>query len=465
MLLTDFLIVALFLVGVGLFRSPKGALYGNGVAALALLLAGLSVALQKNLFDLGWLALALVLGSTTGWWRAVRSNMAQIPALIAFQHGAGGMAAFIVSLVELIYRPDSAGTAAKASGLFGMVLGAATFSASMLASGRLSGWLGQKPVVWRRHHLLVVLTSLAAVGMAVAGASQTGGPRVAALAVALVLAALLGLVFAVRVGGADMPVLISFLNATSGLAAAASGLIVDNRLLVAAGAAVAASGLVLTMAMCQAMNRGLNQVLWGRDAGSAGSPTDQLPAAPTPVKEAEKDHWGSAVAACREARSVIIVPGYGIALADAHHEVARLARWFEEAGKDVQFAIHPVAGRMPGHMHVLLAEADVPYTKLCDMDQINGDFAGTDLAIIVGASDVVNPAATSLPGTPISGMPILEAHRARTVLVFNLDSRPGYSGVQNLLYEKPNALLLWGDAKENLARLVDRLGACAAATA
>lgn len=460
MLLVDFAIVALFLVGVALFRSPRWALYGNWVAALALLLAGLSVALRHKLFDVEWLVLALVLGSGIGWWRAVRSNMVQIAAMIAFQHGAGGMAAFIVSFVELVYRSGSGGSVAEISGIFGLGLGSATFSASMLASARLSGWLGQKPVVWRKHHLFAILIVLAVAAAAGFGAGQTDGPRVSAFAITLVLSALLGLVLAVRVGGADMPVLISFLNATSGLAAAGAGLIIDNRLLVAAGATVAASGSVLTSAMCQAMNRSLVQVLWGRGARSA-APLDDRPhdEAEMPAKAPVSDPWGQAVSACQQARSVIIVPGYGIALADAHQEAADLARWLEDAGKQVRFAVHPVAGRMPGHMHVLLAEAEVPYTQLCDMAQINGDFPETDLAIVVGASDVVNPAATSVPDTPISGMPILEAHYARSLLVFNLDSRPGYSGVPNLLYEKPNALLLWGDAKANLRRLIDQLRA------
>lgn len=261
-----------------------------------------------------------------------------------------------------------------------------------------------------------------------------------------------------------MPVLISFLNATAGLAAALSGLVIENRLLVATGAAVAASGSVLTLAMCKAMNRGLGQVLWPAGSGAVDtiSESEPPPEAATKPGGPVVGDWEHAVGSCREARSVIMTPGYGMALAQAQVEVAVLATLLEKQGKQVRFAIHPVAGRMPGHMHILLAEAEVSYTKLCDLEQINGDFPGTDLAIVIGASDVVNPAASSTAGTPISGMPILDAHRAGKVLVFNLDERPGYSGVNNLLYGQDNAILMWGDAKENLQLLIERLQAVAA---
>ncbi len=307
-----------------------------------------------------------------------------------------------------------------------------------------------------------------------AGLSGSRSVVASALVVLAVVSILLGMVFSIRIGGADMPVLISFLNATAGLAAALCGLVIQNRLLIACGATVAASGSILTHVMCAGMNRGLLSVFTGiqptraslgfpvsapgtAEAAIASREEETISTPAQPCGAVEQDPEAQGLAVVRAAQRIIIIPGYGMALAEAQFEVARLAEWLVEQGRSVRFGVHPLAGRMPGHMHVLLAEAEVDYERLCDLKDVNDDFRETDLAIVVGACDVVNPAAMEAADTLISGMPILRAHEARHVVVCNLDDKPGYSGVPNLLYQDPKAILLFGDAKATVRRLLDRL--------
>ncbi len=470
-LVVDLAIILILILGISQFRSPRGARRGNLLEALALVLAGIAVMYRARITDLSVVIPALLVGATAGWVVAVRVSMVQIPAMVAFQHGAGGIAATLVSIVELTRvgggPPSAVGVA---SGLSGLIIGAATFSGSMIASGKLSGRLRQTPTLLPAHTAVFFALAGATIILA-AFAGLTGRQESRALLMLLVLASVtMGIVFAIRVGGADMPVLISFLNATAGLAAAMCGVTIENRLLIACGATVAASGSILTHVMCRAMSRSLFAVCTGIQPKSAeAKPNRRVPAAPDgsppphPGHEdlrpqAQRDPLARAVEAARAARSVIIVPGYGMALAEAQFEVARLSRTLESMGKPVRFAVHPVAGRMPGHMHVLLAEAEVDYDKLYELDRINPDFKDTDLVIVVGACDVVNPAAIEAEGTPISGMPILMAHEAGCVVVCNLDEKPGYSGVANPLYQNPKTILLLGDAKVNVQRFVEGLG-------
>jgi NAD(P) transhydrogenase subunit beta len=303
---------------------------------------------------------------------------------------------------------------------------------------------------------LAVIVLIGSSAIAVSG----HGVLVVLLIMLIAISVVLGVVFAIRIGGADMPVLISFLNATAGLAAAFVGIAIQNRMLIACGATVAASGSILTYVMCKAMNRGLMNVFVGiKRAGVAKAPTSKLlsevktEAAPAEAAQAEGGIQ-SAARIARDAKSVIVIPGYGMALAHAQFKVVELMKVFEDMGKTVKFAIHPVAGRMPGHMNVLLAEADVPYDKLYEMDDINPEFPATDLVLIVGACDVVNPAAIRTDGTPISGMPILNAHEAKHVIICNLDEKPGYSGVENPLYEEERAILMFGNAADTLNDLI-----------
>lgn len=458
----DFVIIAILIVGIQQFRAPATARRGNLSAALALVCALAAVLWSNPVLDPAPVLLALALGGAVGTLVAVRVNMLQIPAMVAFQHGAGGVAAFVTSFVELTREPTEPLTVVQLSGILGIVIGAATFSGSMVASAKLANAMRQTPIVLFRHNAVlgVLAAALAALGLF---ALVAAGPLLLAASLALVLLAIvLGAAFAIRVGGADMPVLISFLNATAGLAASFCGILVENRLLVACGATVAASGSILTHVMCQAMNRSLFRVLVAADITRAAAaprpattpPPVAMPQTPEPDGLPPLER---AVEAIGQAQSVIIVPGYGMALGHAQSEVAEIAERLQRSGKTVRFAIHPIAGRMPGHMHVLLAEADVDSDLLYDLREINADFKTTDLVLIVGACDVVNPAAIDVVGTPISGMPILAAHEARQVVVCNLDLRPGYSGVENPLYTAPQTILLLGDAKATVNRLLQAL--------
>ena len=457
----DFLIIILLILGFFQFRNPKGARRGNFTAAFALFCAFGLVIYRHGSIDPGIVFTALLLGGTVGWFVAVRINMIQIPAMVAFQHGAGGIAAFLVSFLELTKAArEPLTTLSEVSGVLGLIIGTATFSGSMIAGGKLAGLINQKPVAFPFHSLLLAGTTLGILVVAVLSGQAGPQAQLFWLLTLLVLSVLLGILFSIRIGGADMPVLISFLNATAGLAAAFCGLIIQNRLLIACGATVAASGSILTHVMCLAMNRGLTRVFMGSVAKQRTAPREVLNMDNRPLTPHTGDGENGfeyALSAARISKTIVIIPGYGMALAQAQFQLVRLAHRLEELGKKVKFAIHPVAGRMPGHMNVLLAEAEVDYEKLVEMEAINPEFPSTDLALIVGACDVVNPAAISQEGTPISGMPILMAHEARVVVVCNMDGKPGYSGVKNPLYDMAKTITLFGDAKETLSRLLEAL--------
>ncbi len=462
-LLIDLAIVAAFLLGIRLFRELGLARWGNLVAALALACA-LGFTVARNPPGSPEILLSvLAAGSLVGWAVAMRVNMIQIPAMVALQNGAGGAAAFLVAFVELTRGGGTAATVAEAAGILGLVVGTVTAGGSAVAAGKLTGALRQTPIVLPGHAWLLWGGAAAALAVSVI-ALWAGGVAAGGLFSAIVLISLgVGVVFSIRIGGADMPVLISLLNALSGLAAALCGMVVENRLLIVCGATVSASGFILTAAMCRAMNRSLWSVVFEVSAVAPQSATAQAapsastalpPGADSPAAESPLVRGAEAA---RRAERIILIPGYGMALAHAQHETARLAERLRSMGKQVRFAVHPIAGRMPGHMHVLLAEAEVDPDVIFDLPEINGDFPDTDLAVIVGACDVVNPAAIHVKGTPIAGMPILAAHEARQVLVCNLDDRPGYSGVENPLYADPKTILLLGDAKASLQQLLDAL--------
>lgn len=463
-LLVDLVVIAIFIGGIAQFRAPRRARLGALITALAFG-AALALVVYRNTIGQLWLVgAAFAFGAVAGWIISERVTMTRIPALIALQNGAGGGASLLVSLVELSRASLPTDTIGTGFALAGVLVGGVALSGSVVAAAKLENRLKMRPAVRAVYNRAVVL---ALVGFAIAAAlalTITGFERPVAFVLTALAPLALGAVLALRVGGADMPVLISLLNAFSGLAAAFLGVATSNEMLIAAGAMVGSSGTILTLVMARAMNRSVGSILTGGGAAPAAAATSaQL--TPEPSSEAPEPRPAAAPAgagdALRQAKgalagatSVIIVPGYGMALAQAQHEVASLARKLSQAGKLVRFAVHPVAGRMPGHMHVLLAEADVDYDDLYEMDAINDDFATTDVAIVVGASDVVNPAAITAVDTPISGMPILRVHEADTVIVCNLDDRPGYSGVPNPLYTDPRSILLFGDAKETVASLI-----------
>ncbi len=462
-LVGELAVILILLLGIRRFSTPRAARSGNWMAAFALA-CGAGIALYGNpIREPATVVLALLAGGAIGGLVAMRVSMIQIPAMVAFQNGAGGCASFLTAFVEL--TRDGGGPAiAQFSGMLGIVIGAATFSGSMIASAKLAGMMRQTPVRLPKHDWIVA-GLLAGIGLVGLPAVMVAGPALLAASIGVVVLSLaLGAALAIRVGGADMPVLISFLNATSGLAAAFCGIVVRNHLLIACGATVAASGFILTYAMCQAMNRSLFRLLVAADspAPAAGPPLaggDDEPAPDASATESPRSEtpFLDAIEALRNAQTIIVIPGYGMALAHAQFEVAKLVERLQRAGKEVRLAIHPIAGRMPGHMHVLLAEAEIDPDMLFDLREINAEFKDTDLAVIVGACDVVNPAASSVSDTPISGMPILAAQDAKQVLVCNMDDRPGYSGVENPLYADPKTILMLGDAKATLERLREGL--------
>jgi NAD(P) transhydrogenase subunit beta len=463
-LIVDFVIIAILILGIWQFRSSRVARTGNFTAAFALLCAMAVVLYDHSVREPIIVGLALVVGSVVGWLIAMRINMIQIPAMVAFQHGAGGIAAFLTSFVELTRNRSDFVFVEQWSGILGIIIGAATFSGSMVASAKLAGKMRQTPTILPRHNAILAVNMIGLVAFGILAGSSAGTPLLYSSLALIGLSIFLGVIFSVRIGGADMPVLISFLNATAGLAASFCGIIIENRLLIACGATVAASGSILTHVMCKAMNRNLFKVLVATNVRSTPPPpqdspiqaSQPLPSIGEECREiVEQTCLDRAVNAATNANSVIIVPGYGMALAHAQFEVVRIANLLLARGKKVRFAIHPIAGRMPGHMHVLLAEAEADPDILFDLAEIDSQFQETDLVLIVGACDVVNPAAINIEGTPISGMPILSAHEANKILVCNLDDKPGYSGVHNPLYKNPKTILLLGNAKVKLSQLIE----------
>ncbi len=466
--LLDIAVILVLIAALWQFNAPRGAKRGNLTAALALACALLLVLARNQIFSPGIVVAAAVAGAAVGYGIALRVDMIQIPAMVAFQHGAGGVAAFLVSYVELVRGAGRMALLNEASGIVGLIIGAATFSGSMIASGKLANKIRQTPQVLPGHGWMLLSVAAACLVLGLFSMSAVASAALRHdLIVLVVLSVLLGVLFSLRIGGADMPVLISFLNATAGLAAAFCGVVIENRLLIACGATVAASGSILTHVMCKAMNRSVLQVFLLSAVKSApgvspgkrkeGLPeTSPVPPAPGPPPR-EEDSLERAIAAAKKAQTVIVIPGYGMAMARAQFEVVNFVKKLLAMGKEVKYAIHPVAGRMPGHMNVLLAEADVDYAMLYELEDVNPEFAQTDVVLVVGACDVVNPAAIQVEGTPISGMPILLAHHAKSVVVCNLDERPGYSGVQNPLYRKENTILLWGDAKKTIGQLTAQL--------
>jgi NAD(P) transhydrogenase subunit beta len=483
-LVLDFGLIFVLIVGIWLFQKPSTAKYGNLTAAAALACAMGLVIFRYGIMHPFVVVVCLVVAGGVGVWVARKITMIQIPAMVAFQNGAGGIAAFFLSIVELVRGAGQMGALNEMSGLLNLAVGSLTFSGSMVAAGKLAGLMKQTPTILKNHTRLVQVNLGIVILLMIIAFFLPKTVAVVFYLIIFVLSIVFGILFSVRVGGADMPVLISFLNATTGLAAALCGMIIENQLLIACGATVAASGSILTHMMCRAMNRSLYHVFIpekvpdkpvspGDDhvdepversffpEGSLPEPEKGMDAAIVESGQAPEksgsDPLETAAKMILKAKTVIVVPGYGMAVAQAQFQVKDLADLLESMGKSVSFAIHPVAGRMPGHMNVLLAEAGVDYDKLVEMDEVNPSFSQTDLCLVIGACDVVNPAAKETDGSPISGMPILDAHEAKQVICCNLDDRPGYSGVDNALYHNANTLMLLGNAKDTTARIIAAL--------
>lgn len=444
------LIITGFLLGIRLMQKPETALWGNRLGALCMLLA---ILYTIALFD-GWkntgfwviLAVGLIMGLALG--TAVK--MVQMPQMVALLNGFGGAASAAVAVAAAI----SAGSGASLLTwlMIGLALGVGvlTLSGSLVAAFKLSGLIAQQPVIVAGHRYLLYFFLAAGVAMIMLSPLLL----VNSIYPVLFLFAAYGILLTIRIGGADMPIIISLLNSLSGVAAAICGFAVENMILTGTGAIVGVAGLILTQIMCRAMNRSLPKVLAGflvRESSPDGAEgTDALAA-----KEAEAEKALDRLPrVLQEAKSVIIIPGYGMAVAQAQQQVRELIDKLEQKGKTVKLAIHPVAGRMPGHMNVLLAEVGISYEKLFEMEAINPEFDSTDLVIAIGACDVINPAANTAEGTVIYGMPILEASEAGQVVVCNLDQKPGYSGVDNTLYNSKKMIGLWGNAAETVPQII-----------
>jgi NAD(P) transhydrogenase subunit beta len=434
----------LIILGLKQLSSPRTAKYGNTVAGVGLGLAVLATFVLGVPANLGWILLALAIGSALGAWGARAVQMTDMPQMVALLNGLGGGAAALVSAAEFLSGADAW------SVLIGTLIGAVSFSGSLVAFGKLQGLVTEKAVTLPGGRAAHALTLLAALG---AGAWVIEGGGTPAYALFAVLALVFGVVLVVPLGGAHMPVVISILNSMTGLAAAATGFALGNVALLISGTIVGASGTLLTQLMCKAMNRSLGNVLFGGVGGDAPAAAGKA-VAKRPVRDLSIE---DAAVLLANVQSLIIVPGYGMAVAQAQHVTRELADLLASKGVDVKYAIHPVAGRMPGHMNVLLAEANVPYSQLYDLEQINADFERTDVALVVGANDVVNPAARHDKASPIYGMPILDADKARHVLLIKRSLNAGFAGIDNELYYDPKTTFVFGDAKKVLTQLVEEL--------
>ena len=457
------LLSLLVMVGIALMSKVRYASLGNSLSALAILAGIVFTLLTKEnngtpIITAWSLYPSLIIGTLIGGMFAMRVKMIQMPQLVALLNGLGGGASALVGILSVagIGETLEATAFSNFTGYLAIGIGLITLVGSLVAAGKLHRILPQKPQVWAFHSMATVLSLVVMAILILIGtfSQYEGMPIFWLIAGVSIFSALFGLYFSIRVGGADMPITISLLNSLSGVAGAIAGMAIGDVLLVAVGGIVGASGLLLTQIMCRAMNRSLLSILLGTKKKVA-TPAPSSVATPSPAAAPKVEVKKTPGEVLSTAKRVIIVPGYGMALAQAQHEVKHLADALRKGGAEVRFAIHPVAGRMPGHMNVLLAEANVPYDDLFEMEAINDDFAKVDAAIVIGANDVLNPAARNAEGTPIYGMPVLNVDQAPYVVICNYDLKPGYAGVENPLYTREEGVaLLTGDAKETVSALL-----------
>ena len=456
----------LFILGLKGLTRVRSAQRGNATSALAMLIAVVASLVEMGHFDLQWILLGLVVGGAIGAIAAIKVEMTGMPELVALFNGSGGAASALVAASFVwfnVVEKDSGSTTAAAVGAasaataaLSMFIGALTLSGSVVAYMKLARKISGSPILLPGRHVVNLLLLVGSIGFGLYTAFTVSDAASIALftLIVLVLSMVLGIMLVIPIGGADMPVVISLLNSYSGLAAAATGFVLQNNVLVISGALVGASGLILTQIMCVAMNRTLANVLFGgfgtADSTGGGGGDDEYGSVRSGGAE-------EAALVLENAESVVIVPGYGLAVAQAQHTVKEMANELEKRGTKVTYGIHPVAGRMPGHMNVLLAEADVPYEQLLEMDVINPEFSNTDVVIIVGANDVVNPAADKNPGSPIYGMPVLEVWHAASVIMIKRSLSPGFAGIKNELFEYDNTMMLFEDGKKAVQGIVTEL--------
>jgi len=433
---------AMFIYGLKLLGSADSARRGNMMSAIAMLLAIVSALLDQGIVEYQWILLGFVIGGATGGLVARQVKMTAMPEMVALFNGFGGLASLLVGAAALSTNPS---TFTLVSIVLSILIGGLTFTGSLIAYGKLSETLSSGAVIFGGQQIVNSFLVLGIFASATMFCLEPGNMQWLFLVVTLSL--LFGVMAVIPIGGADMPVVISLLNSYSGLAACAAGFAINNNILIVAGSLVGASGIILTQIMCKAMNRSLRNVLFS-GFGSASDSSSKVEGEIKPIS-VEDGYY-----VLEAASNVAIIPGYGMAVAQAQHVVKELSELLEKNGAEVNFGIHPVAGRMPGHMNVLLAEADVSYDQLLEMDDINPRMETVDVAIVIGANDVVNPAARDMESSPIYGMPIINVDQARTVFVLKRSMASGFAGIENPLFYKENTRMLFGDAKESIAGLV-----------
>ena len=455
----------LFILGIKKLSHPKTARDGNLLAALGMLVAIVSTLVAYQMIDYQMIIVGMIIGTIIGALFAQKVEMTQMPQMVAIFNGFGGSASALVAGADFISKYENIVTNSPIMigdvkidpvfyiliVMFSIFVGTLTFTGSFIAFGKLQGFISGQPIVFSGQQAMNALFAIALVGLGLYTV-QTPGEMNYFYGV-IIISAILGITLTIPIGGADMPVVISLLNSYSGVAAAATGFVLMNNGLIIAGALVGASGLILTNIMCKGMNRSLANVIFGavgleQDTGEPGS-----------QKQVTIKSYSTEEAAMifDAAEKVIVVPGYGLAVAQAQHAVREVAEFLEKKGKEVLYAIHPVAGRMPGHMNVLLAEANIPYEQLKDLDEINPEFEDCDVALVLGANDVVNPAARHDKTSPIFGMPILDVDKSRTVIINKRTMNTGFAGIQNELFGFDNSIMVFGDAKDMLQQLLKDL--------
>jgi len=448
----------LFIVSLNRLSSPKTARLGNRLAMAAMVLAALVTFFIDEIDgNYALIVIAMIIGAVIGYLPARRVQMTAMPQMVAIFNGMGGATAALIAVAEFL-GVDHISWGAALSIVLGAIIGSISATGSVVAYGKLQGLIPPNPVVFPNRQLIsgAVIGSTLLLGLA-ALLLQDGSSAKTLLILTFVVALVAGVILVLPIGGADMPVVIALLNSATGLAAALTGFVLGNQVLVIAGALVGASGSFLTLLMARAMNRSVGNVLFGAfgattAAVGSGTATEE----DRPIREVTPE---DAAVSLAYAQRVIVVPGYGLAVAQAQHSVHELSELLQSRGAEVRYAIHPVAGRMPGHMNVLLAEANVPYDDLYEMDRINGDFGKTDIVLVIGANDVTNPAARDDPSSPIYGMPILRVDEARNIVVLKRSMQSGFAGIENELFHNPKTAMLFGDAKDSVGKLISAVRA------
>jgi H+-translocating NAD(P) transhydrogenase subunit beta len=452
----------LFIFGLKMLSHPETARRGNFIAAIGMVLAIVATILfhkkdGEPISNIGWIIGAIIIGTIIGWVIAKKVKMTAMPQLVSFFNGMGGAAAALISMMEFPHvSPDLIAKSGMANGhvlaiLLGLMIGTISWAGSMIAFGKLDGWIGDMRIKAMKYVNLTILAIL--IGFIVFIMTrhvQASAELMPLIYIMFAVAVVYGVLFVMPIGGADMPVVISLLNSFTGVAAAMGGFLYNNQVMLTGGILVGSAGTILTILMCKAMNRSLLNVIVGVFGGGGQSSVDTGGV----IKEIS---ISDAAVLLSYSKKVVIVPGYGLAVAQAQHACHELDKLLEEKRVEVKYAIHPVAGRMPGHMNVLLAEADVPYDKLIESDKINPDLPNTDVLVVIGANDVVNPAAEDDPSSPIYGMPIVKARDAKNVIVMKRGMGKGYAAIENLLFFNDNTRMLFGDAKNTLQSLINEV--------